>query len=96
MADIYQIARKLERHLKGLAHHKRIHILLILKKYDSGLTLEDLVEETKLSQTNASHHTSILSRAGLVDKKYQKRYVLHKLSPYGKKFVTFLLTLSHI
>jgi len=91
MADLYTTARKLERHLKGLSHHWRIHILLLLNEAGrDGLSLDDISSKLKMDIKNISHHTSKLEQAGLLDKSRRGRTVSHKLSPYGKKFVQFL------
>ena len=97
MAEIDKTPRRLERHLKGLAHYKRIKILLLLshQRGSNGLTLEEISEHMKTNTKNISHHTSKLQNAGLLDKKYQGKNVVHSLSPYGARFIKFLLTLAH-
>lgn len=79
----------MERHLKGIANHYRIEILLALDKCDY-LTLEGIVEVLGANAKTVGEHTRRLHHAGLVNKKYNGRFVEHTLSPYGKLFVRFL------
>ena len=79
----------MERHLKGMANHYRIGILLIIAKQD-GMTLEGIAEELNANEKTIGEHTRRLYAAGLINKKYHGRFVEHSLSPYGKIFVNFL------
>ena len=79
----------MERHLKGVANHRRIEILLIISK-NNGITLEDITEILNANEKTIGEHTRRLYQAGLINKKYKARYVEHSLSPYGKEFVKFL------
>jgi DNA-binding transcriptional ArsR family regulator len=82
-------ARQMERHLKGMANHYRIEILLLVADRDK-ITLEDIVEMLNANEKTIGEHTRRLFQAGLLNKKYKGRFVEHTLSPYGKKFVRFL------
>lgn len=84
-------AIQLERHFKGAANHTRLQILLLLASHDQ-LTLEGIVQYLGSNVKTTSEHTRRLVQAGLVNKKYKGRTVLHSLSPYGKRFSTFLKT----
>ncbi len=84
-------SKQLERHLKGVANHYRIEILVLVSK-NPGITLERIVEELNGNVKTFSEHTRRLVQAGLMNKKYQSRNVVHSLSPYGKIFVQFLKT----
>ncbi len=79
----------MERHLKGMANHYRIEILLLVAARE-GITLEDIVEALGANEKTIGEHTRRLFQAGLLDKKYRGKFVEHKLSPYGKTFVRFL------
>ena len=79
----------MERHLKGIANHYRIEILLIIAERD-GITLEDIVETLGANEKTIGEHTRRLYQAGLLNKKYRGKFVEHTLSPYGKIFVRFL------
>ena len=82
-------ARQMERHLKGMANHYRIEILLLIAERD-GITLEDIVETLGANGKTIGEHTRRLHHAGLLNKKYRGKFVEHTLSPYGKTFVRFL------
>ncbi len=79
----------MERHLKGMANHYRIQILLLVGEHN-GITLEDIVETLEANEKTIGEHTRRLYQAGLINKKYRGKFVEHTLSPYGKTFVSFL------
>ena len=79
----------MERHLKGMANHYRIEILLLIARHEK-ITLENIIETLDANKKTIGEHVRRLYQAGLVNKKYQGRYVEHTLSPYGKTFVHFL------
>jgi len=79
----------MERHLKGIANHYRIQILLLIAE-DDGITLESIIERLKANVKTVGEHTRRLYQAGLINKKYNGKFVEHALSPYGKTFVQFL------
>lgn len=82
-------AKQLERYLKGMANHRRIEILRFVQKVE-GATLEQIAEGVNCNVKTTSEHTRRLVQAGLLNKKYQGRQVLHSLSPYGVKFLGFV------
>jgi DNA-binding transcriptional ArsR family regulator len=84
-------AKQLERYFKGAADHHRIEILRLINKCD-GLTLENISERLNVLDKTISAHTSKLVQAGLLNKKYRGRQVLHSLSSYGEKFIKFMET----
>lgn len=79
----------MERHLKGMANHYRIEILLLLAEQE-GITLDGIIKEIGANQKTISEHTRRLYNAGLINKKYRGKFVEHSLSPYGRTFVRFL------
>lgn len=87
-------ARQMERHLKGMANHYRIEILLLIAGND-GITLADIVETLGANGKTIGEHTRRLYQAGLINKKYRGRFVEHTLSPYGKTFVQFLKSFQY-
>jgi DNA-binding transcriptional ArsR family regulator len=87
-------SKQLERHLKGVANHWRIDILLVIAARP-GITLEEITDHLSGNEKTISEHTRRLAQAGLVDKKYQGRTVAHTLSPYGKIFWKFITTFQH-
>ncbi len=84
----------MERHLKGMANHYRIEILLLIATHDS-ITLEDIVKALAANEKTIGEHTRRLYVAGLINKKYRGKFVEHTLSPYGKTFVRFLESFRH-
>lgn len=88
-------SKQLERHLKGVANHRRIDILLLINKSDS-IKLEDIAEILECNLKTIAGHTSKLVNAGLVNKRHQGLAVMHSLSPYGKIFVEFILKLANL
>ena len=79
----------MERHLKGIANHRRIQILLLIAAR-GGLTLDDIIKTVDANEKTVGEHTRRLAQAGLVNKSYRGKFVEHTLSPYGKFFVKFL------
>jgi predicted transcriptional regulator len=88
-------AKQMERHLKGIANHYRIEILLTIAK-NEGITLEQIVEAVNANEKTIGEHTRRLLVAGLINKKYNGRFVEHSLSPYGHNFVKFLESFKSI
>lgn len=82
-------ARQMERHLKGMANHYRIEILLLIAEKE-GITLSDVIDTIKANEKTIGEHTRRLFVAGLLDKKHNGVFVELYLSPYGKMFVNFL------
>ena len=87
-------AKQIERHTKGIANHYRIEILFVVAE-NSDITVEGITEELDANFKTISGHTHQLVKAGLLNKKYKGRFVIHELSPYGKQFYRFLKTFQH-
>ncbi len=85
--------KQMERHLKGVANHRRIEILFLIAS-NEGIAVENIAERLGCNMKTISEHTCRLSRAGLISKEYKGRAVEHKLSPYGKTFYKFLVLFS--
>jgi DNA-binding MarR family transcriptional regulator len=85
----FKTAKQMERHLKGMANHYRIEILLLIARSE-GITLEDIIAKLKANEKTLGEHTRRLHLAGLINKKYRGKFVEHTLSPYGRTFVKFL------
>ncbi|KKW47742.1 MAG: hypothetical protein UY99_C0024G0009 [Parcubacteria group bacterium GW2011_GWA1_59_11] len=88
-------SKQMERHLKGMANHYRIEILLVIAA-NEGITLENIIDITGANPKTIGEHARRLCVAGLVNKKYRGRFVEHALSPYGKTFVQFLRSFQRI
>lgn len=88
MAKI-KTAKQMERHLKGMANHYRIQILLFIAGSNKA-ALEDIVKGLDANEKTIGEHTRRLYVAGLINKNYRGKFVEHSLSPYGITFVKFL------
>jgi len=82
-------SKQLERYFKGAANHWRISILLLIEK-NKGVAVEDIAQTLEGNFKTISQHTQALVRAGLVNKEYRGRQVIHALSPYGELFSKFM------
>jgi len=82
-------SKQLERHFKGMANHWRIDILILVDKKD-GISVENIANILKGNFKTISQHTRSLVQAGLLNKNYAGRQVIHSLSPYGKMFIKFI------
>ncbi|MEO0118543.1 MAG: helix-turn-helix transcriptional regulator [candidate division WOR-3 bacterium] len=83
--------KQLQRYFKGVANHWRISILLLVEK-EEGISVDGICQSLRGNFKTISQHTLALVQAGLLNKKYQGRQVVHFLSPYGKRFVQFIKT----
>jgi len=81
--------KQMERHLKGIANHRRIEILFLIAS-NKGITVDNIAERLKCNVKTISGHTKRLTEAGLVNKSYLGQAVKHELSPYGKILYEFL------
>ena len=81
--------KRIERHFKGVANHRRIDILMLVAK-NPGITLEQIAEDLDCNLKTTSEHSRRLVQAGLLNKNYRGRKVEHSVSPYGKRFYDFL------
>ena len=81
--------KQMERHLKGMANHYRIEILLLIAD-NNGITLDQIIERLNANSKTIGEHARRLYGAGLVNKKYRGHYVQYFLSPYGKIFTKFI------
>jgi DNA-binding MarR family transcriptional regulator len=80
--------KQLERYFKGAANHRRLEILFLIRR-KNDLTLDKISKILGCNIKTISGHTSRLLQAGLLNKKYRGREVVHSLSPYGQLFVDF-------
>ena len=88
-------AKQMERHLKGMANHHRIEILLLIASSE-GLSLDNVVKILGANEKTIGEHVRRLYVAGLVDKKHNGKFVEHNLSPYGKLFAKFLKSFQNL
>jgi DNA-binding transcriptional ArsR family regulator len=81
--------QKLETVMKGVSNKHRVAILLLLNK-QPNMDLEMIGNRLEIGYKNAAEHVRKMLHAGLVDKEYEGNYVLHSLTPRGKRMVLFL------
>lgn len=86
---IPKTAKQMERHLKGVANHWRIGILLLISR-ERGISVDGIAQGLQGNFKTIAEHIRRLVLAGLVDKTYKGHNVTHTLSPYGERFVKFL------
>lgn len=94
MSQKIKTAKQMERHFKGVANHRRIDILELVASRN-GIALEAIADELRCNIKTISEHTRRLVQAGLVEKKYHGRLVIHTLTPYGVIFHKFVTTFQH-
>ncbi len=85
--------RKLERIVKGFANHRRIQMMRLLEERPE-LTLLDICTNLRIGTQAGSEHMRKLALAGLVAKRYQGRWVRHRLTPRAEAVLAFLNTLD--
>ena len=86
---IPKTAKQMERHLTGIANHRRIANLLLIAS-EPGIRVDGIASTLKGNFKTIAEHIRRLAQAGLVIKKYQGHNVIHNLFPYGERFVKFL------
>ena len=86
--------KQMERHLKGVANHRRIEILFLVAR-EGGISVEGIADSLKCNFKTISVHIGKLTQAGLIEKRYEGRLVKHSLTPYGRIFISFLTTFQH-
>lgn len=90
----FKTSKQIERHIKGIANHRRIEILFIIAD-NSEIILDEIADRLKCNLKTISEHTRRLVQAGLVNKRYRGQSVLHTLTPYGKIFHKFIKVFSY-
>lgn len=86
--------RQMERHLKGVANHRRIEILFLIAE-KRGISVDSISAILKCNLKTVSAHVLKLEHAGLIRKRNAGRMVLHELSPYGQTIHKFLTTFQY-
>jgi len=94
-AKLKKTPKQMERHLKGIANHRRIEIIFLIAK-NKGITMDGIAERLDCNVKTISGHTRRLSESGLVNKHYEGRAMAHELSPYGKILYDFLCKFQNI
>lgn len=84
---------QLERIFKGVANHRRIEILELLKRKPE-LSIIDISEILNVNFKTISEHVKRLAVAGFVVKRSDGSSVRHKLTNRGLSILKFLRTLE--
>ncbi|PCH91937.1 hypothetical protein COB18_02435 [Candidatus Kaiserbacteria bacterium] len=82
-------AETLEIITKGFANKRRIAILILLGK-QPDMDVELLSEKLDLGYKSVSEHLRKMYMADLITKEYDGYFVIHRLTPLGKKTLSFL------
>jgi len=90
----FKSPKQIERHLKGVANHRRIEILFLIAG-NKGIIVDNIAERLNCNLKTISVHTQKLAQAGLIRKNYKGRAVTHELSPYGQTIYNFLKTFQY-
>ena len=90
-----KIVKRIERVFKGAGNHHRIKIIQYIAEADNT-SLWQISEGLDMDFRLASHHTEVLEEAGLIEKKYLGRQVMHFLTPYGERVFEFMTTLAKL
>ena len=83
--------QKFERIFKGVSNHRRIAILSFINK-NKNCVLDTIANALNCNIKTISEHTRKLVLAGLVRKRYEGRFVLHNLTPYGERIIDIIRT----
>ncbi|OGZ78839.1 MAG: hypothetical protein A2528_02250 [Candidatus Staskawiczbacteria bacterium RIFOXYD2_FULL_37_9] len=84
---------QLERIVKGVANHRRIEILELLKETPE-MSLVYISKKLHINFRTASDHIKKLAVAGFVVKRSEGLTVRHKITNKGLSVLNFLRTLS--
>ncbi|MFA6536300.1 MAG: winged helix-turn-helix domain-containing protein [Candidatus Paceibacterota bacterium] len=85
MAINYRIV---ERIVKGFANHNRLKILELLQA-EPELSVIDVADKLGIGYMNVSDHIRKMSIAGLLMKRSNGPFVLHKLTPRAEGILAF-------
>lgn len=75
--------------VKGFANHRRIQVLCLLAQ-EPELSLQQISEQLNVSLKTISEHVRRMAAAGLIRKRYEGRWVRHKLTTRGTYVLKFL------
>ena len=85
--------RELERLVRGFANHRRIQMLVLLKKYPE-LSVDEVAGELNINYKTAADHLRRLAIAGMLMKRSDSVSVRHKISARAEHILKFLRTLE--
>jgi predicted transcriptional regulator len=81
--------KQLEKYFKGIANHRRIEIILLLKDKPM-ISLDNITEILSANYKTISGHISRLIYSGLVSRSQAGNNAQYFLSPYGKKIYSYI------
>ncbi|HEY4474217.1 MAG TPA: winged helix-turn-helix domain-containing protein [Candidatus Paceibacterota bacterium] len=85
--------RKVAGIIRGFANHRRLEMLILLKR-EPELSVEEIADTLKIGYQNASDHIRKLAIAGLVMKRSDGNSIRHKLTPRAESILVFCKTLE--
>ena len=85
--------KNVERITKGVANHRRLAMMELLKK-EPELSVDEIATSLKINFKTASEHVRRLAMSGLVLKRYEGNFVRHKLTYRGESILKFLRILE--
>ncbi len=80
--------KKIEKIVKGFANHRRLQILELLSRVPN-LSVDDISQNLDVGFFTISDHIRKATDAGLIEKKYKGRFVLHSLTKRGRHILLF-------
>lgn len=89
----YMNFRKLERLVRGFSNHRRIEILVLLRRTPE-LSVNEIAVALKINFKTSAEHVRRLAIAGLVLKRNEGHYVRHKITRRATLVLEFLRTLE--
>jgi predicted transcriptional regulator len=81
---------KLEKFFKGAANHRRLEMLLLLKK-EPNLSTDQIVERLIINYQTGTEHIRRLTDSGLIQSFRKGNTKLHKITPAAEPIIKLLL-----
>ena len=81
--------KQMERHFKGVANHRRIEIILLVRSKPS-ISLDKITEILNANYKTVSGHISRLINSGLISRNQSGERAQYGITPYGKMFCNFI------
>ena len=84
---------ELEKIVKGVANHRRIDVMRLLRA-SPGLSVEEIAQQLRVEYKTLATHLFKLSSSGLVTKQNYGRRVEHTLTDRGTSMLKYLNGIS--
>ena len=81
--------KQMERHFKGIANHRRIQIILLVRDKPS-ISLDKITEVLDANYKTMGGHISRLISSGLISRGQSGERAQYNITPYGKTFCNFI------